>query len=249
MRAWYSGDTVVGGLAAKRIDQTIIANQPNFPFTEGFVLQQNPLFTHEDGDVVMLWDALEEQYDTLMWFSAVPGDHWTVPLYDGVAHFDVLDTGTTVVEGIPLHYLLIEEPVVMGYVDTLRERIGFDRWYIDPQQTLLVDFTTDVMRCYRDDVIDEYHGPWGNGICDFTLAVHPVEVAAEAIFPNPGTDHFILQQANGSHTVSVFDAVGRCVLAQRTNAQRTLVNTSALTPGIYHVRVDDGATIYRWVKE
>ena len=248
--AWYSGDTIVGGLPAKRIDQTIYAYQPIPPFGQAYVLQDVPLFTAEVDDRVMLWDAASSSYDTLMWFGAVPGQRWNVPEYLGPsAYFEVLDTGTSVIDGVTLRYLVIEEPIVMGFVDTLRERIGFNTWYLRPIETIEIDITTGALQCYGDVDIAQFLGPIQLHPCDFALSIEEERTTGVGPYPNPGTDHFALPLSLGAHRITLFDALGQLVLEQRTSGAQAIIATGELPSGIYTVRIDAERTPLRWVKQ
>ena len=252
--AWYSGDTLVGGLPCQRIDQTIIAYEPTIPLGSAFTQQDPPIFTHGQGDLIRTWDEAEGVFDTLAWFGAAPGDRWHHPAYAGpVAYFEVLDTGTRIVSGMSLRYLVVEEPSVMGVVDTLVERIGFARFYLRPQETMLLDFTTNGLVCYRDDDLGQVDGGWPGHPCDFTLSVNEaLGTSVSTLYPNPGNTYFTLDVTPGPHTITLFDATGRVVLEQRTADGRPVIGTEALPAGLYRVTVRDehgavsGAT---WVKE
>jgi hypothetical protein len=252
--AWYSGDTVVGGLAAKRIDQFIYAYDPVFPFGSAFSAAAAPIFTTEVGDQVWIWNNGSSSYDTLLWFGAVPGDHWDIPHYPGPGRFDVLDTGTTVVDGIPLHYLVVEEPIIMGNTDTLRERLGFDFFYIDPIETLLLDYTTAWLQCYRDDSIAQFNGYMVSEPCDFTLVIADPEHTSWSVYPDPGTDHFTLEVPSEAQAceVALFDAQGRIVLRHDLSRGHTRIGCEGLAQGLFTYRVvdRDGNVLAngRWVK-
>lgn len=69
-----------------------------------------------------------------------------------------------------------------------------------------------------------------------------------SIRPNPGTDRFSIATTPTDREIQVFDATGRLVIAQRTTGMNTEVNTNALRPGLYSVKLDDRASM-RWVKE
>lgn len=252
-RAWYSGDTLVGGLPCQRIDQLVLAYEPVIPFGSPFSFQDTPIITHGQGDLVQLWDAGSQSFDTLAWYGAAPGDHWDVPHFPAPARFDVLDTGTAVVAGVPLRYLVVEEPVVMGVLDTLWERIGFGYYYLRPTETLLVDFTTTGLVCYKDDTITQFNGWFTPGhLCDFTLGMSEAEVQQVKPYPNPGLDQVMLSLEPGTHTVVLLDATGREVLLQRTTEQQPVIRTEALPAGLYRimVRTDHAAAMVgTWVKE
>lgn len=246
-RAWYAGDTLLGGYTAQRIDQTIVAYQGNPPFGQPFTQQLQAQHTRMEDGVVHLWNSGANSYDTLIWFDAVPGDRWQLPHADW-AYFDVLDTGTTVVEGIPLRYLVVEEPIVMGVIDTVRERIGFDYFYIDPLESMLIDWTTGQLHCYRDEAITEFHGRYWPMPCDFTVGMTERIPIASGPSPNPGTDHFTLQLPSGLHSIEVFDATGRRVIGETIAGSNTRITTTELSPGLYSVRVDGNPPL-RWVKQ
>jgi hypothetical protein len=254
-RAWYSGDTLVGGLPCQRIDQTIIAYEPIPPFGSAFVQQDQPVITHGQGDLIRIWDQANNAFDTLAWFSAVPGDSWNVPQFEfaGACYFEVLDTGTRVVEGIPLRYLVVEEPIVLGFVDTLFERIGFQRFYLRPMETILIDFTTYGLVCYRDNAIDQFDGWLPGHVCDFTLTVNEQEDDRDALpYPNPGYQNFTVQLPPGPTTISLCDALGRDLRVQRTTGGNVEVDASDLPPGTYLVRTitaTGSATHAKWIKQ
>jgi hypothetical protein len=254
-RAYYAGDTLINGLQCQRIDQTIIAYEPVFPFGSAFTLQDAPIITHGQSDLVRIWDQVNNVFDTLAWFSAVPGDRWGVPEYEfaGACYFEVLDTGTKVVAGIPLRYLVVEEPIVMGFVDTLYERIGFEIFYLRPIETILLDFTTSGLVCYRDDVIGQYDGWLQQHPCDLTLSMNADEDALNAqLFPNPGSDHFTMQLPPGPNMMIMCDALGRSVLSKRANGGNVEVDASDLPPGNYVVRTitaSGSATHAQWIKQ
>lgn len=248
-RAWYSGDTLVGGLQCQRIDQAVIAYEPVIPFGTPFTFQDSPIITQGQGDLIRLWDAVNNDFDTLVWYGAGPGDHWEFPQFAGVAHYDVLDTGTRVVQGIALHYLVVEEPVVMGVVDTLYERIGLAYYYLRPTETVLIDFVTYGLVCYRDTVIEEFDGWFPGHGCDFTVAVKEDEQRRIQPYPNPGSDRFTLRTPAGPHTIELFDATGRMTFQHRSSGEQVVIDTAHLPSGVYSVRVDDGSRCMRWVKE
>lgn len=252
--AWYSGDSLLGGYNAQRIDQTIHAYQPVFPFGQAFTQELVPLFTRTENGVVYIWDQLSVTYDTLMWFAAVPGQRWNLHHQDGSTWFNVLDTGTSVVQGIPLHFLVVEEPNFLFATDTLRERIGSDLFYIDPMETLLIDWTTGWLHCYRDNAIDAFHGTqWTWSVdCDFTVGLPEATGTMSLPFPNPGSDQFTVQLPGGMHTVELFDATGRRVLSESTVDANVRIGTEALPSGAYFVRVTDAlGSVGRstWMKE
>lgn len=60
-----------------------------------------------------------------------------------------------------------------------------------------------------------------------------------AVYPNPAQDHFIIQDALKGSPVSVVNSLGQVVLRETILSNKTRVDVSALSPGIYHVDFTD----------
>jgi aminopeptidase N len=89
---------------------------------------------------------------------------------------------------------------------------------------------------------------------DLTLATHaPATMAALAVYPNPCRE--VLQLANltmRSAQAEVADVTGRIVLRQTVGAAQSQLNTSALVPGLYHLRLttpEGAVSLARFVRE
>ena len=251
-RVVYEGDTAVGGFTAQKLRETNVtapwgsSNYSSFTYA-------TPMITRYADDVVFVWDW-NNAFDTLMWFSASPGQFWSGPGmdYELDGRLTVLDTSTVVIDGTPLRQLLIQRGN-WDWVppDTLRERIGFSFTYLNGWSWFLTDQPWTGLRCYQDAQIG-YSAP-GVPDCGFTLSVNEASIGISAlVFPNPGTAHFTLSLLPGPHTITVFDAMGRMVLQQRTADARPVIGTEHLPEGLYRITVQDdqsglmGAT---WVKE
>ncbi|MBX2980597.1 MAG: T9SS type A sorting domain-containing protein [Flavobacteriales bacterium] len=250
--AQYAGDTIIEGVPYQRIDHTIYAPNPNGMFGQPFVSPMDPLFTRYANDVVHIRNSWTGTDDTLMWFGAVPGDQWRMAgLWDD-EFMVVQDTGRFLLEGEPLRWLVVNVP--LWGPDTLRERIGFERIYLQPELSLMIDYTVIGLKCYWDDLLPmAYTGPSGWAPCQFTASVPSLGSPSAALpFPNPGTTHFTLELPPAPHTITLFDATGRMVLQHRTTDARPVIATEALTAGLYQIAVRDeqgwvmGAA---WVKE
>ncbi len=94
----YTGDTLVGGHLAQRISSTLYYEVSG---AEGSVTTAwPPRYTRLADDVVYIWDLWAEQYDTLLWFGAGPGDQWPVVGSPSEYRFVVLATTTVSEIGI-----------------------------------------------------------------------------------------------------------------------------------------------------
>ena len=257
-RVVYEGDTTVGGFVAQKLRETnVIAPWGSSEYTS--FTYPNPMLTRYADGVVYTWNAWPGEYDTLMWFSASPGQFWSGPGMndDPYARLTVLDTSTVIVDGVPLRQLLIERSLwEWAPPDTLRERMGFSFNYLDGWSWFITDQPWSGLRCYTDDEITFTTANVTD--CGLTLRVHERRAGGVLLLaPNPGTTHFTLSGVEGylppgPHTITLFDATGRMVLQQRTADARTVISTQTLPAGLYRIAVRDeqggmmGAT---WVKE
>ncbi|MDX9749772.1 MAG: T9SS type A sorting domain-containing protein [Flavobacteriales bacterium] len=255
MVARYAGDTVVGGQVAQRIEQDVYYEvvgadgQHHAPWPTAH--------TRTADGVVWWWNGEDQQYDTLIWFGAVPGDRWTVPVQgDPDLSYHVTDTATVLMQGVELRRLAVsliysggEEPWL--YVtDTLYERIGSSSYPALWPPHPFLDVLIISFRCYRDDGM-AYTAPDVSD-CAFDVGVDEAFSRDRPVLaPNPGRDHVRLL-ADGPHTITFTDMAGRTVLHARTDG-RGQVDVSALPPGMYVYTIADmyGAVNVHgcWVKE
>lgn len=243
-RLSYVGDTLIDSYVAQKIDRYFAAQYPQPPpgplFSGPPELHYSPLvaITRVENDVVYIRE--ETEWDTLFWIGAVPGDRWTA------AHvtdpdcepFIVSDTGTVMIDGVDVRY------VEGANWPRVYERIGsiWDLYLYCPNW--IIDGPTG-LRCYQDDEMN------------YTMVQEPCELFAginetgndEWIqpFPNPGTDHFNLNNLEPGSTIHVLDAMGRTVLQQRAIGTSTNIDASKFATGVYQVHTGDRTM--RWVKQ
>jgi hypothetical protein len=248
----YVGDTVLGGYTGQRIASlTALQYWPDYtPIT----YYNYPLvaITSLQSDVVMLWSGTLNSWDTLLWFGAVPGAHWqrahAQPTEcDPMDRIIVQDTSTVIIDGLPLKHLDIghEWNGGINWTSTITERLGWAGGFIIFPACIIVDGPTG-MRCYSDDQISSGGVPYG---CTSLMGLADSHANAIRLSPNPGTDQFTLWLPSGHHTITLFDTMGRVALQERTKIELATIGTTHLSPGIYIVRIDDGSSPVRWVKE
>ncbi|MDQ3100440.1 MAG: T9SS type A sorting domain-containing protein [Bacteroidota bacterium] len=244
VRFTYIGDTIVGGINAKHIDQYAEGLAMGDPFY--WVLE--PFITAVNDQLITYWNGTS--YDTLYNFAASPGDHWRMaPFLFADAVVNVLDSGTTSIEGLSLRYLVIGNNGIAG--DTIVERLGGLHRYMLPW----IDFTLDApggpLRCYSDLQID-YQSPWWEFGCTSFLEIDEALEIIPLLHPNPGTDHFTLQLPSGDHKLTIVDAVGGTVLKEDRISDQAVIDASSLRPGIYMLQITDRSGRTRnqpWIKE
>lgn len=249
VRMEYVGDTLLDGYTAQRIDRYAAIQYPQPPPGPTYggppieSQTSNAAITRFADDVVYTWQNGE--WDTLYWFGASPGQGWTVahntdPQCDP---FMVSDTGTTIIDGIPLHWIQIE-PWHRVY-----ERIGstFDLFMYCPN--LIVDGPLG-LRCYRDGEIAVQFS--GTNCEAFAGIADALDAPGTRPTPNPGTDQFTLQLPGGIQTITILDPIGNAVLNTRSSSSSVYLDTRAFRAGTYFVRIVDAngtMSTHRWVKE
>lgn len=242
-RVEYVGDTMVGGQLAQRLLQTeVVAPWGTSTYT---ATSYSSLYTYHDNGVVYLWNEIDA-YDTLMWFSALPGQRWNAPGNSGM-YLEVLDTATVFLEGIALKRLVVQGDLEW-LTDTLYERIGFMDLFLAGSTWGATDMPWTGLICYQDDSLSFISSVSTD--CGFTLTV-PERSDGTALlpYPDPGVDHFSLSLTHGPHNITLFDAVGRVVLKDQGSGPLVRIDTAHLPSGVYLVKVDDGPQLSRWVKE
>ena len=252
----YTHDTVLGGLNGQVINSMTVG--VNWDEEVDTMSAPVHVITRHDGQIVFIWSHWEQSWDTLYHFAAGPGDSWAPPHSTPICGsaelgdlVQVIDSGTVMVDGMPLHYVDIHCGFNNGRIV---ERLGWSVGMFIAEGCWVPECICD-LRCYHDDVLD-YVRP-GITLCDsipdLTTGLEDPDAIPPVISPNPGTDHFSLTLTPGLCTMLLFDATGRELLRSVLNGDRTQVNTSALEPGLYpyFLLEADGTPLGqgRWIKE
>ena len=248
-RVVYEGDSQVGGFMAQKLRETnVIAPWGSDEYTS--TTNPYPMLTRFADGVVYLWNGWPGEYDTLMWFNAAPGQFWASPGLEDWPDFriTVLDTSTVTIGGVPLRELTVQWGTWDWMPpDTLRERIGFSMNYLNGSWWFLTDQPWVGLRCYRD--VELSFNTSGETDCGLTLSIDNARKGVSAgVFPNPGTDHFTLNDLVPSTTFRIYDTTGRCIFTDRATSERMVVDASGFAPGMYHIRLEDGKHGLSWIK-
>ena len=246
----YIGDTVIADSVCQRLQYTTYAysGSSQSTFTEG----PWDFYTTTDQDIVYLW--VNNTFDTLFNFNALPDDHWGLPL--GVPsdipeiRLTVLDTGRSIIDEQDLRYQVVQmtyEGQTFIEQDTIYERIGPMVMYLYTSWTpgIIIDGGYYGLRCY-EDVEMSYNRVGGR--CDIGLVVSDeIHPQSFEIFPNPCTTQATVNWPAGTpvEQLTLTDASGRVVRqwkpSTRTSAQQTF-SMEGLSSGMYtlQVRAKDG---------
>ncbi len=207
---------------------------------------KNFLWLSFDQGVLMLFDSTVQQFDTLINYHALPGDGWTFEWPDewifgpeGYVHYRVLDTGTTLVNSIPLYWLSVKvsspDSNLGFYLDTLYNLIG-GKGYFFPNDyfygQLDGGFGGDRI-CYYDDSI----GTVGLNNCEQILTVKEPFITAIpklTLFPNPAYNHLSWTYIGDQFSADIMDAHGRKIKISHT---LTPLDITTLISGLYFLQI------------
>ncbi len=244
-RMSYTHDSIVGGHLAQVIDRLSMVQypQPSAPYWSEPVESHTPVavITREADEVIYVWSGSDASWDTLYWFGAAPGDHWYPAHWqddlEQCGRLLVADTGSTVVDGILLHWLEVNDQLVY-------ERMGptWDMFLYCPH--LIIDGPMG-MRCYSDE---EMSFNFTQFDCGTLVGVEAVAAARTSVYPNPGSVELRMDLAPGVHVVVLVDGLGREVLRKEVLGPHVAVGMQHLRPGVYNVLVD-GSRAERWMKQ
>lgn len=241
----HSGDTVINGMVCQRFETRI--NAWNIPGQFDYAQELPPFMsTYENGLVLLVQSG---QVDTLFVFDANPGDHWNIPFRDDI-WYDVTDTGTAIVDGSDLRWSAVEVRAhsekgdwILGW-DTLVERIGLLKYFIEPSYSFSTAPGLSSLRCYSDPEL-AYQAALGEP-CELPLWV-PVRTGLDEqlrSFPNPAGEELWVEPPHALYRgrgQSLMDQLGRPVRIEHQVTDRNMIklDVSGLVSGTYHFIVTD----------
>lgn len=248
----YVGDTLIDGFEAQHIQRDLYWREAGA--SEYELGSYTPKYTRYEDGVVFHWNG-QNMLDTLLWFSAVPGDDWFLPGGGNAYQFVVSDTATVPVEGMPLRRLAVsivqtEDQYVLA-TDTLYERIGLVQGDAFDPLMVAVDGVSTGFLCYRDALFS-YAKP-GVEECGFTVKIKEAAAAGELrLWPSPGRDMLHIEAGwHGRADVRVLDGMGRIVLSGTIVNGGLTLSSTGLVPGVYVVEVYslESRRTLKWVKQ
>lgn len=146
----------------------------------------------------------------------------------------VVDTGHVQIDGTSLRYAAVEITRPNGFVvaDTVVERLGFKRIYLEPWRSLMLEADVDGLRCYSDQQLSFTRA--NVSTCDYVMSTSaPGMVQAPILFHDPIHDALVVGAGASRMRLAVFDAMGRMVMPYLQASAGAPIDVSALSPGTY----------------
>lgn len=253
----YVGDTVLDGFVGQHIARTNVMTQ--IWGMDTLITSHGPdVVTRTEPGIVYYWLPVSQEWDTLHWFGAVPGDKWSPGWEQEYGTTDtyllVADTGTMELDGVALRTLTVQgiyegqpDPI---YELLLVERIGYVGRYFFPFPPYMVVECTCALGCYSDN---EIRYPSSSFPCELTLTVGEItaiDPASWSVSPVPFRDRFTVSSATPQNeTVILLDMTGRKLLAVPFRGTALDVDAGLLPAGSYVLRMVDerGSLSHRMV--
>jgi hypothetical protein len=249
----YVGDTTISGQSAKILNKQ--HNVYSFPSSQYESNTIGEEYTYEDNGVVYLW--YENDWDTLYNFNASIGESWRmakqplVAMCDSNSVLTATDTGTMIVNAIPLKYLVVDFSHSSALSDTIVEKIGFINNYMFPYDNCNGQLDVNeggVFRCYKDDNFTTYK-PNYSGDCEFIVGLNEFDSALKfQITPNPASTQIELTGVSDQDLIMIYDLQGKVWPINRAG---NIIEIDKLPDGVYmlSVRNDKSVSHKRFVKQ
>lgn len=241
----YTTDVVVGGKLCNKIDFSVTGVSQSGPFSG----TATPYYTYVNNNVVYLYDAGANDFDTLFNYSANIGDFWKLATpnsntFCASLHIDVVDTGHKNISGVNLKWLKVN--ITDGNTtvpDTIFERFGCLKLYMYDCPTMFdIDFQKGgPLRCYSDIQILNYNKT--NKTCNYLPDVGVNENSLSSnhvqIYPNPVSKSIYIETRKAdfkNSEIEIVDHLGQLVLKLPFNNE---VDVSKLASGYYNLKITD----------
>ncbi|HQV38989.1 MAG TPA: T9SS type A sorting domain-containing protein [Flavobacteriales bacterium] len=243
----YVGDTVLDGFVGQNIARTNVMTQ--IWGMDTLIISHGPdVVTRTEPGIVYYWLSVSQEWDTLHWFGAVPGDRWSPGWEQEYGTTDtyllVADTGTMELDGVALRTLTVQgiyegqpDPI---YELLLVERIAYAERYFFPFPPYMVVECTCTLGCYSDD---EIRYPTSGSPCALTLAVGEttaIDPVSWSVSPVPFQDHFTVRSVIPRNaTVILLDMTGRELISVPFQGTALEMDPGLLPTGSYVLRMVD----------
>ncbi len=254
-RYTYEGDTLVDGYVGQRIShfERVVVIMSGY---EGvYDYWHDDLVTRTEPGIVHFWLPDLQEWDTLYWFSAEPGDRWTPGWHqyeascEQAGYLEVVSVDIDWDIGVPVRKLTLRS-YGNGAPDDymiVMERIGSRTGCFIPRPPGWCSEFSETFcefRCYSDE--EFFYTPWPQFIhtCEHSTTVEqpaPAPTEAWSVFPVPFHDRFTVRSMSPKQTARMvlLDLSGRELLSQPFNGSMLNMDAGHLAPGSYVLRLVD----------
>lgn len=206
-------------------------------------------YTHTHGDTVFY--LVDDTFHVLYNFAALPGETWnlgvdTNELQCGPSSVEVIDTGSTEINGQQMEWILVTTPEgsSVGLEGRIFKRMGAIDDYLFPttrncDPDLIVEPFEYVFTCYEDETFPLYNTT--DNDCDYLLHVGTDKIIdierILKIYPNPTNTTINIQISDPGFkvkSIQVYDSQG-CRLMTFSSPMKDI---SSLPAGLYFLRVE-----------
>ncbi len=175
-----------------------------------------------------------------IWYSVVvPADGNVTVESAAIANSDVSDTGLAVYSGTCGSLVLIE----------CNDDIGYPNYFSSVSVTGATPGETLYVRVWEYG--NNAFGEIGIGAYNPNLSVSDNLIEGFNYYPNPVTDELNITASNDIQSITIFDILGKQIIAVQPNSLETKIDFSSLKSGIYFVKakVADNMTAFKIIKK
>lgn len=249
MKIEHNGDTVIQGKNAMHFvltDYAFTYNQQGQTVTYG-VFSAGDFYTYAEGDTVFYLQ--DNSFQKLFDFSKNTGDSYLIGVTNPSPTDQCSPESWTMLAGTGADVFGYPSITVEAYLNanlklsgTFNNRFGGDYFLpllrsCDPN--IIYEEYNFTFRCFQDDSL--VVNP--NGVeCEYMLThvgLNDVENHTLYIGPNPTSDFLYLKADFLIEDIEVIDALGKCVLRQKSFGYNDQIDVSHLHQGAYTLKVID----------
>jgi hypothetical protein len=254
--AVYVGDTLYEGRMAQLIAvEDIIMDYPSGSLDTTYW----NMYTSVSDSIVYQWTD-SEGWDTLYWFSAVPGDRWYAPGMppngmDNCGMLEVSDTAHVMINGHFLRQVMCVylDPSGVATMDVfnMTELFGTGSMHFPYGGCVVVEGSWGP-HTYQDDAFPLFDNGAGSNCDHFSGIAENQRTMSVTAWPNPGSDVLHIEtNALGKVDLRVRDVTGQAVLEVSGPSGAIELSSVGLLPGLYVVEVISaiGCKTVKWVKQ
>ena len=242
----YVSDSMINTITYKKLKTVRYGN--------GFVTNYPLILLNDNNKLITLFNG---NIDTLFNFNAIIGDKWLRvrigdPNLDVTRRYvTVLDTGHVVINTVSLKKLILSYQVggwptatVTTYNDTVYEKLGSIRYFLNPASIEKSTMTTDVgfyvngdFRCYSDNSFMLYHKPGSLNCTDVVGINELIREHVVIVYPNPAGA--VLNIVDGQNqllnsTIDITNYLGQSVFSEPFSHQ---IDVSHFSSGVYTITI------------